>query len=239
MVYITQQETAGEVTFLLSSEINYVWLAIMVGIYFFYAICLSVEMCSDSRRCHWDVERLFLSFRFSNIVFLTTVKATIMGCSYFSGFSTEERSPSRQTEGRLKYLRSTVEDILCAIFALNVCKGGRSQEFSVQCVQVLLSVSHICVVYIVWGELCVEFWFEEVAVWSCGSLRRCYCRCASRSCYRWWQRDLFPNLGAVVGDCCLFLLKVCTFLKALELEQWEWLWIFYLLPMLRLCISVL
>ncbi len=58
---------------------------------FFNAICLSVEMLSDSRRCHWDVVRLFLSFQLSRIVFLAIVKANSMGCLYFSGGSTDER----------------------------------------------------------------------------------------------------------------------------------------------------
>lgn len=41
----------------------------------FNAICLHVEMCWESSGCHWDVERLFLSFQLSKIVSVATVKA--------------------------------------------------------------------------------------------------------------------------------------------------------------------
>ncbi len=73
---------------------------------FFYVICLSVEMCSDSRRFCREVERLFLSFQLSmNLVaFLLIVKVTSMG-SYVSGSSTDEK----HTDGETGMLRLMVD----------------------------------------------------------------------------------------------------------------------------------
>lgn len=60
----------------------------------FNDVCLSVEMYLDSRRCHCDVERLFLSFQLSKIVMVTSIGLPYLSCS-----STDDRSPGRHTDG--------------------------------------------------------------------------------------------------------------------------------------------
>lgn len=51
-------------------------------------------MYSVNRRRHWDVDRLFLSFQLSKIVFLVTVKVSSTACSYFRGERVEKEFKS-------------------------------------------------------------------------------------------------------------------------------------------------
>lgn len=64
----------------------------------------ALSATSDSKRCHRDVERLFLSSQFTWIVFLGIVKSTSVACSCFSGGSTDEGSPSRHTDEETEML---------------------------------------------------------------------------------------------------------------------------------------